>query len=415
MSARPPTVRRGDRGADVEQDRQQGFARVSDREFAAGWVPGHDLANARLEAHRVPSDPILALERALLPALTTPPCVIGFSGGRDSSAILAVAVQLARREGLEVPIPVTKVYPDVPASDESAWQEMVIRWVGVDDWIREEFTDELDLLSPQSLRSVQQHGLLWPASVHNREPAIRIAKGGWYVDGEGGDEILGEFRITPVTRLLRGERPFGRRAVRDVARTFAPAVLRRSVAAYRARGATSDRVWLRPDVQAWYERTSRADAARVPLTYPRALQHTLTRRAVRVAMTNLDVMGRALDVRYLHPLFDPGFLAALSRAGGRLGFTSRTATMRAVFGDLLPDAVNARDSKVYFNGPFFGRYSRDFVSRWDGTGLDPELVDADALREVWQEPFVHAGTFQLLHAAWLASGTGSEPQRAVEG
>jgi hypothetical protein len=44
------------------------------------------------------------LEELISPALERPPCVIGFSGGRDSSSLLALATHLARREGLPMPV-----------------------------------------------------------------------------------------------------------------------------------------------------------------------------------------------------------------------------------------------------------------------------------------------------------------------
>jgi hypothetical protein len=120
-------------------------------------------------------------------------------------------------------------------------------------------------------------------------------------------------------------------------------------------------------------------------------------------MTNLDAIGRSLGVRYVHPFFDPTFIEALARFGGRLGFTSRTETMRALFHDLLPDEVNARESKAYFNNAFIHGYSREFIGNWDGSGLDEHLVDADELRRLWDQDWVHSGTFQLLQAAWLAA------------
>ena len=45
-----------------------------------------------------------AVEDAVLPAVSRPPCVVTFSGGRDSSLVLAVATRVARREGLPDPI-----------------------------------------------------------------------------------------------------------------------------------------------------------------------------------------------------------------------------------------------------------------------------------------------------------------------
>ena len=88
-----------------------------------------------------------ALASLLRPALANPPCVIAFSGGRDSSALLAVAVDLARREGWPLPIPVTLCFSGA-ATEETGWQEMVLRHLRLDDWVRMQIGEELDLLGP---------------------------------------------------------------------------------------------------------------------------------------------------------------------------------------------------------------------------------------------------------------------------
>ena len=387
----------------TNHDPSSGFVRVSAFEFAAGWVPGYaDDAAPRAEDVQSSEGPVQVLERTLLDALLEPPCIIGFSGGRDSSALLAVAMRVARREGLELPVPVTKVYPDVPATDESAWQEMVVRWLGVENWVRHEYHDELDLLGPAATASLRQHGLLWPGSAHNRGPTLEVARGGCYVDGEGGDEILGEFRITPIKQIISRSRPLDRRARRNAVYAMAPARLRRGVASRQVER-WNDRAWLQPEVAAWYAAASVEDILGAALPYPAAVRQTASRRAGRVALANLDAVGRSLGVRYVHPFFAPEFVRALGEFGGRLGFASRTATMRALFDDLLPDEVNARDGKVYFNNAFIHGHSRAFLEQWDGTGLDSDLIDVDALREVWRQPTIHSGTFQLMQAAWLAS------------
>ena len=72
-------------------------------------------------------EPSAALERAVLPALLRPPCVVSFSGGRDSSLVLAAAVAVARSEGLAAPIPITVRFPASAESDEQEWQERVVR------------------------------------------------------------------------------------------------------------------------------------------------------------------------------------------------------------------------------------------------------------------------------------------------
>jgi hypothetical protein len=378
------------------------FHIVSPSEFAVGWVAGHQSRRPPRRDRVSPGHPIEALESVLLPALDKVPCVMGFSGGRDSSALLAIAVRLARRHGLDPPIPVTNRYPGIPEADERDWQELVIRHLGVTEWVVKEFTDELDLLGPAARRSLRRHGLLWPATAHNREPSISIASGGCYIDGEGGDEILGTFRITPVRRLFDRERRLDRSTIRQIGYAVAPSAVRRRVEQRRLM-LMWDRPWLHAEVADWYVRSVAADQARSPLGYPAAVWRIAEFNAVRVAMGNLDEIGRSLDVEYVHPLYDPDFLSALGEFGGRLGHSSRTATMRALFGDLLPDAVLARDTKAYFNEVFIRESTREFIQSWDGSGLDTELVDVEALRAAWSGGLIHAGTFQLIQAAWLAA------------
>ena len=398
-------------------DDRGGFRRVTPLELAAGWVPGRrarpDLAPTGRRRRRAgvtpPGGPRETLERVLLPALQQRPCVVGFSGGRDSSAVLAVAVDLARREGLEPPVAVTNVYPTLPETDETAWQERVLRHLGVEEWVRQEFDDELDLMAPGALDSVRRHGVLWPATLHNRAPAIVIARGGCYIDGEGGDEILGDMRVTPAARLLRREQPADLRAAKRLVRVVAPRPVRERLERRSVRR-QAPRPWLRPAAQEWFLRTAANDEARRPLNYTEGQLDFLRRRAVQVSFHNLDHMGAHLGVRYVHPLLDPDFARALGTAGGRLGFSGRTAAMRAVFGDLLPEDVLSRPTKVYFNNAFAHLHTRQFVRGWDGTGLDSDLIDVDALREVWSRPDLHGGTFQLLHAAWLAGS----PRRPVD-
>jgi asparagine synthase (glutamine-hydrolysing) len=108
--------------------------------------------------------PQAALEQSILPALARPPCGVSFSGGRDSSAVLALAAGLARREGLPLPIPVTNRFHHAPRADETAWQERVIEHVRPADWVKLDFTDELDVVGPFATGALRNHGLLWPCN-----------------------------------------------------------------------------------------------------------------------------------------------------------------------------------------------------------------------------------------------------------
>ena len=100
---------------------------LSPIEIASGLVLGNTQP---LEPARA-ADPRAAMERALLAPLRRGPCLVSFSGGRDSSAVLAVATAVARREGLQPPIPATLRFPSAADSAETEWQEGVIAHLGL--------------------------------------------------------------------------------------------------------------------------------------------------------------------------------------------------------------------------------------------------------------------------------------------
>lgn len=86
--------------------------------------------------------------------------------------------------------------------------------------------------------------------------------------------------------------------------------------------------------------------------------------------------------------------------------------METLFGDLLPEAVTRRRDKASPVGVFFGRESRRFADSWDGSGIEPALVDPDALRATWLEPVPDERAALLLQSAWLLESRGSQPQEA---
>ncbi len=135
LAASPPTLHLDGRYGDIG---------ITGLEIATG-APLGDAERARLDRHA--ADPVAALERALLVALRRPPCVVAFSGGRDSSVLLALAARLAEREGLEAPVAVTQRFPGIEETAEEEWQELVIRHVGISDWETIDHGDnELDVV-----------------------------------------------------------------------------------------------------------------------------------------------------------------------------------------------------------------------------------------------------------------------------
>jgi asparagine synthase (glutamine-hydrolysing) len=87
--------------------------------------------------------------------------------------------------------------------------------------------------------------------------------------------------------------------------------------------------------------------------------------------------------------------------------------MSALFGDLLPRAVMERPTKAVFNRAFLGALTREFARDWDGTGVDPALVDIDRLREEWLSERPSALSGALLQSAWLGTTTGERSQGAT--
>jgi asparagine synthase (glutamine-hydrolysing) len=126
-------------------------------------------------------------------------------------------------------------------------------------------------------------------------------------------------------------------------------------------------------------------------------------RSLAVGLRTLARVAGEVKCDLRHPMLDPAFVAAVATVGGGWGLRSRNELMRAVFGPVLPDAIMRRTTKATFNDANFREHSRAFVERWDGSGLDDELVDTDELRRLWRQPHVTAATFGLLQAAWLAT------------
>lgn len=89
-----------------------------------------------------------------------------FSGGRDSSAVLALAVHVARREGLPEPVPVTVYHPDSPESHESDWQDLVLEHLRVRDRLVVTMRGDQSLLGPAATEAIRRRGPVWLSLIH---------------------------------------------------------------------------------------------------------------------------------------------------------------------------------------------------------------------------------------------------------
>ena len=375
-------------------------------EVACGIVlgPGNSAPEELLPDS--PATPIAAFERVVLEALERPPCLVSFSGGRDSSAALAVAARVARREGLPLPIPATNRFPAVESSDELDWQELVVSHLGLRDWYRNDVADELDCVGPVGRDVLRRHGLLWPFNAFFHVPLLQAARGGSLITGIGGDEVFGGSRWSRATAVLSGRARPRPRDVLRIALALAPPSLR---APALRRRLDVRFPWLRPaSLQRVLDAWAAQDAAE-PFGWGKDFSWWRTLRYWQVARRSLAVLAADADALIVHPFADPGFSRALARLPEDRRFADRSAAMEMLFGDVLPTAVIGRVSKATFDGAFFNVHSRGLVETWRGEGADAMHVDVDSLREHWSSPEPDARSFLLLQSAWLARERAAVP------
>jgi asparagine synthase (glutamine-hydrolysing) len=369
-------------------------------EIASGLVVGSE-PTAPLSAPGV--EPRRALELALRRALEDAPCLVTFSGGRDSSALLALAAAVAREEGLPLPVPFTRRFAGAPHAEESTWQELVIEHLGLPDWqVIEIPAGGSDWVGPAGTRALRRHGLLYPPNAFGHVPAFEAASDGSVVTGVGGDDVFATWRWQLVGDLLGRRRgPEPRDALR-LLNAAAPGPVR----ALAMRSRAPELEWLRlPARRAAARRWLKYQAAE-PARWDARMHWMARSRHLALMSSSLAALAHAAGATVRIPLLDHAFLAALARAGGARGLGDRTALMRHLFGDLLPEAVLSRRSKAVFHEVYWAEPSRRLAADWDGQGVDSDLVDVDALRSEWAKPHPHALTAILLQSVWLASAAG---------
>jgi asparagine synthase (glutamine-hydrolysing) len=377
--------------------------RLSGLELASGMVLGRDPTAMPLEPATSSMTPRAALESVLLDALEQSPCVIGFSGGRDSSGLLALSVSVARAHGLNLPVAATNLFPNDTKSNESEWQNMVIDHLGDVEWERLKFSDELDVVGPVATPALRRWGPCFPFNAHFGIPTFALAAHGCYLTGIGGDEV---FQLSERNRLgavLTGRERPRRRHARAGAAALLPVAARRR---YYQRS-MPELPWLSRDAREEIKREMAEDYACQPIwNAPDLLDDFWTSRR-RIALTaTLDAYAASCSTVIAHPFQHPEFLRAVARSRPRVGWLSRDEAMRDLFGDVLPKALLVRRSKASFSHPFFSTFSRDFLETWSGQGVDRSLVDADKLLDTWRAPVVSAKSYSLLQAAWRVSTVG---------
>lgn len=339
------------------------------------------------------------LEELLLPALSRSPCLVAFSGGRDSSALLAFSTRLARRHGLDDPVPLTLRSDAHPRTWESDWQEMMIRHLGLSDWEIVPMT-ELDALGPIARGALCRHGLYWPGNAQTSMFLLKVASGGSLITGNGGDEaflylvaeakfsLINALRYNPLRKML----------------VYLP--LQLLPKALRIRITSRGRLrlpWLRPAARREARRRFYADSSRKKETRRQNLSEFRNSRYFELARSAFAAFAQDEGTYLCEPFFERAFHEATLVSMPPEGFPSRNAALAHFFGDLMPREVVLRATKAIFTEVFWGPDSRAFAERWDGSGLDHSLIDPDALRREWAKPRPDLRSLTPLQAAWLAS------------
>lgn len=344
--------------------------------------------------------PRLAMEQALAGCLERPPCLVAFSGGRDSSTVLAVATRVARARGLELPIPATNRFPAASETDERKWQEQVVEHLGLSDWLRLEWTEELDMLGPYGVEVLRRHGPMMPFNAHFLEPLLDRAAGGSLLTGVGGDELIAPAVRSILSGLLFAHRRPRARQLKDLAIEAAPRPIRIEALARAVPIRSFD--WLRPEVRGFIAGDYARDLAQWPVRWNRSVQMLWRCRHLQCIRSSLRALGAAHDVRVGSPFLEQGVLSTYARALGATGPVERGSALIDLVGDLLPEYVLRRKTKASFDDPFFNTHSRDFVRAWSGNGVDRQLVDEGALSAEWGSPDPSPNSYTLLQHAWLA-------------
>ena len=369
---------------------------LSPLEIASGVVIGSDPWAQAFPVVR--NTPRAAIEQIAEDDMKSGPCFISFSGGRDSASLLALYTHVARKRKMPDPIPITIRYPTIPATDESAWQQLLIDELKISKWEVITVRDELDLVGPVATEQLVRHGVLWPANVHSHIPMMRIAEGATLVTGFDGDGLFGSWRWSQLGDVFARRSPG---SIRDFLRLVYAESPRFVREVNLRRKDTSSLPWLTSRAEKTLIRAWLRQEAEEPAQWRRRLKWWLARRYLSVAKESFQTVARDCSVDIRHPFIDPLFVSALGAHKSLVGLGDRTRIIAMLFGDILPQAVILRQDKGFFRDAFWNEHSRALVARWDGTGLDEDLVDVVRLRKIWGGLIPDTRTASLLQSLRL--------------
>jgi asparagine synthase (glutamine-hydrolysing) len=388
---------------------------LSSLEIASGLPLGAGTAApARVCRERAAGAGLLrrALEDELLEHLARGPCVVAFSGGRDSSVLLAIADHVARREGLARPVAVSVVAHGAPASREDEAQAAVIAHLRLPEHERIDVgRGELDSLGERSLARLRHHGLLYASNQGISATVLERSRGATVIDGVGGDELLGGWHARAAMQVLtRRHRPAAADA-RAIASALLPRPLRRARLATRPGLAQHVPGWLTDRARAQIAALLAAEVADEPRAWDTRIRWKARRRFIELNSDATARLAAQAGATAARPFLAERVIDALARAGGRGGLGSRPQIIRALAADLLPEAIVNRRAKATFDEVFWTQTSQAAAERVLASGRTAaaEHVDLERLAAVWRSPRPPGVSQLLLQASILEA----EQQRQI--
>jgi asparagine synthetase B (glutamine-hydrolysing) len=375
------------------------LSRLDPIEVHSGVVLGLRRSPLPAAPPEIPGPPRRVLEQLLIQALSDAPCYVLFSGGRDSSVMLAAATETARKHGLPEPIALTARFSAYRRTWENEWQERTIRHLALEDWIRFEAARDLDLVGEIATAALLRHGPFWPANAHTMLLFARQAGAGTMLTGGGGDELFGRWAWArlPLREVAR-MRP-RRRVVKWGPYNCLPLRLRQRLP---HRSALMRLRWLTEAGHAQLHHRQSVSARSSPATWSDAVEEYIRSRYLECLRSTLDTLVASTGARLVEPFYDVRLMRAVVSVAPDHGFAGRDVALTSLFGDLLPADVLRRSTKAEFSETLWGPAARAFATRWDGGGVDPDLVDVELLRAEWLRERPDGRAAPLMQRAWCA-------------
>ncbi len=373
--------------------------RLDALELHAGTVAGPRRSPLPPAGLRIAGPPRCVLDELLIGALAASPCYVLFSGGRDSSVILAAATQAARAHGLPEPIALTARFGALPTTWETDWQERVVRHLNLSEWVRFEAGDQRDALGELATGALLRHGPFWPPNAHSILRYARQVGAATMLSGGGGDELLSrwDWARVPLRQVAR-LRP-RRRALKWGAYYCLPRRVRQRL----PRDNRPMRLpWLTEEAHAALTERQLAARKGPPPTNAAALERFIESRYLECVRGTIDAFVATTPARLVEPFYDVRLMRSVVAAAPAQGFATRTAALEALFSDLLPTEVLRRATKAEFSAAVWGPATRAFARDWDGRGLDERLVDPSRLRAQWARERPDGRSLMPLQGAWYA-------------